>query len=128
LCKVDIPIDCNCLTLGLRIAGGETVATELSGITFYLLKTPKAYQKLRDELRTTFTSYSDITCAAALRLPYLQAVIEEGLRIYPSGALGFPRKSPGMHIDGHWIPQGVGLPFCEILTRWTDMDADGGLQ
>ncbi|PVI03632.1 cytochrome P450 [Periconia macrospinosa] len=99
----------------LVIAGGETVATELVGITYYLLKSPKIYEKLRQEIQGAFTAYSDITAAAAQRLPYLQAVIEEGLRIFPSGALGFPRKSPGMHVDNHWIPQGT-----EIYTSaWT---------
>jgi cytochrome P450 len=85
------------------------VATELTGITFFLLKTPRVYKRLCSEIRGSFSSYPDITSASAQRLPYLQAVIEEGLRIYPSGALGFPRKSPGMYIDGYWIPEGVRL-------------------
>jgi cytochrome P450 len=97
------------LTLEFSIAGGETVATELCGITFHVLKNPLTHEKLRKEIHGAFNSYAEITFPAAQRLPYLQACIEEGLRIFPSGALGFPRKSPGMDVDGHWIPQGVRL-------------------
>lgn len=77
---------------------------------YYLLTNAHTHTKLVDEIRRSFPSYSAITAVAAQSLPYLQAVIEEGLRIYPSGALGFPRKSPGIRVDGHWIPPGVSLP------------------
>jgi cytochrome P450 len=42
-----------------------------------------------------------------MQLPYLQAVISEGLRVYQPGSQGFPRLSPGAMIDGHWVPKGV---------------------
>lgn len=92
-----------------RIAGGETVATFLATITFYLLKEQQAYDKLRDEIRSHFRSYEDICAVAAQQLPYLQAVIKEALRIHPPGSQGFPRVSPGVLVDGHWVPAGVGI-------------------
>jgi cytochrome P450 len=91
----------------LRIAGGETIATFFAGVTYFLLKNPKAYQKLRDEIRTNFKSLDSITATFAMQLPYLQAVISEGLRVYQPGSQGFPRLSPGAIIDGHWVPKGV---------------------
>ena len=96
------------------IAGGETVSTFLAATTYYLCKTPIAYQKLQNEIRGRYQSYQDIDAASALQLPYLQAVIQEGLRIFPPGSQGFPRTSPGVMIDNHWIPAGVSiitLPF-----------------
>lgn len=51
--------------------------------------------------------YEDINATAAQQLPYLQATISEGLRIYPPGSQGFPRVSPGANIDGFWVPKGV---------------------
>ncbi len=54
-----------------------------------------------------YKSYDEINSASALQLPYLQAVISEGLRIYPPGSQGFPRESPGVMIDGQWVPKGV---------------------
>ncbi|KAL8826318.1 MAG: hypothetical protein Q9191_003869 [Dirinaria sp. TL-2023a] len=91
----------------LIIAGGETVATFLAATTFYLLKSPDVYSTAREEIRKRFLTYTSIDATSAQQLPYLQAVISEGLRIYPPGSQGFPRLSPGATIDGHWIPEGV---------------------
>jgi cytochrome P450 len=91
----------------LIIAGGETVATFLAAVTYYLLKTPDAYDRLRKEIRDRFSDPADITASAAQALPYLSAVVSEGLRIYPPGSQGFPRVSPGATVDGVWVPAGV---------------------
>ncbi|KAL4746663.1 hypothetical protein BDW72DRAFT_207141 [Aspergillus terricola var. indicus] len=99
----------------LIIAGGETVATCLAAATYYLLKTPEAHHKLLAEIRSRYQAYDEIDAASALQLPYLQAVIHESLRIHPPGSQGFPRVSPGVEIDGHWVPAGT-----EVYTSaWT---------
>lgn len=59
------------------------------------------------EIREYYSSYDQIDATSALQLPYLQAVIQEALRMHPSGAQGFPRTSPGVVIDGHYVPAGV---------------------
>lgn len=96
-------------TSTLIIAGGETVATFMAATIYYLLKTPEVYQTLREEIRSRFPTYESINATSAQQLPYLQAVINEGLRIYPPGSQGFPRLSPGFAIDGEWIPKGVRI-------------------
>lgn len=99
----------------LVIAGGETVATFLSGVTYHLLNNHSSLQKLTTAIRDEFTTYDSINSRLAQQIPYLQAVISEGLRIYPPGSQGFPRVSPGTSIDGHWVPRGT-----EIYTSaWT---------
>ncbi|KAI2628687.1 putative cytochrome P450 [Hypoxylon sp. NC1633] len=99
----------------LTVAGGETVATSLAATTYYLLHTPHTLARLQDEIRGCFATYSDITSTRAQQLPYLQAVISEGLRIFPPGSRGFPRVSPGTEISGHYIPAGVEV----YTTGWT---------
>ena len=96
---------------GYSIAGGETTAHSLSSAVYYLLKTPAVLETLKSEVRTRFKSYEEIDSTAASQLQYLQAVIHEALRIHPSGAQGFPRISPGVAIDGHYIPAGVSIFF-----------------
>ncbi|KAL8898400.1 MAG: hypothetical protein Q9207_006723 [Kuettlingeria erythrocarpa] len=99
----------------LVIAGGETVSTFLAATTYYLLKNEPTYRKLVTEIRSAFPIYEAINTGAAQALPYLQAVINEGLRIYPPGSQGFPRLSPGAWIDDVWVPKGA-----EIYTSaWT---------
>lgn len=90
-----------------RIAGGETTSTFFASVTAFLLQSADAYGKLKDEIRGSFKSYEDINATKAMRLPYLQAVISEGLRIHPPGSHGFPRLSPGAVVDGCWVPKGV---------------------
>lgn len=91
----------------LVVAGSETTATALSGITYYLCKDPRVYEKLTDEIRSAFSHFDQITGRATERLPYLKAVIEEGLRIYPPIPAGLPRISPGETVDGHYVPKGT---------------------
>ncbi|RYO91163.1 hypothetical protein DL766_000129 [Monosporascus sp. MC13-8B] len=99
----------------LVIAGGETTATTLAATTFYLLQNRHCYEKLQRETRSRFGSYDDIDSTAAQQLPYLQAVISEGLRMYAPGSQGFPRLSPGAFVDGHYIPKGTEL----YTSAWT---------
>lgn len=79
----------------------------MAASTFYLLTNPEPYRKLQQEVRERYKSYDEIDAASAQKLPYLQAVISEGLRIYPPGSQGFPRVSPGTMVDGFWVPEGV---------------------
>lgn len=79
----------------------------MAATTFYLCAFRGSLDELQREVRTHFESYSQINATAALRLPYLQAVISEGLRLYPPGSQGFPRISPGAMVDGVWVPSGV---------------------
>jgi cytochrome P450 len=65
------------------VAGTETTATLLSGLTYLLLNRPKAMKKLVTEIRTAFTSSDGITMRVIARLPYLNACIKEALRKNP---------------------------------------------
>ncbi|KAF7891458.1 uncharacterized protein EAF02_001783 [Botrytis sinoallii] len=90
----------------LVIAGSETTATLLSGVTFLLLKNPEAMQKLTHEVRTVMQSEEDITFAnATANLPYMLACLEEALRRYPPVATGLQRVTTSTTmISGYEIP------------------------
>lgn len=98
-----------CDTNSVSIAGGETVSTFLAAVTYYLLTNPETYLKLRREIRSRYKSYAEIDATSSLQLSYLQAVINEGLRMYPPGSQGFPRISPGALVDGVYVPAGVRI-------------------
>jgi cytochrome P450 len=89
----------------------------MSAITFYLLKSPRCHDILKKELRARFKSLSEIDITSTSQLPYLQAVIKEGMRIFPANSQGLPRKSPGTVVDGHFVPEGVSISKSVELTR-----------
>lgn len=93
----------------LIIAGSETTATLLSGATYYLLTNKVALEKVCDEVRSTFQSEGNITFTSVTRLPYLNAVIEESLRLYPPVPVTLPRQTlpEGNVVDGHFVPGNV---------------------
>ncbi|KAI4602264.1 hypothetical protein KJ359_009503 [Pestalotiopsis sp. 9143b] len=91
----------------LIVAGSETTATTLSGVTWYLLHNPECLARLQHEIRGTFSSMDEITGDSTAGLKYLHGVIEEGLRMFPAVSVSLPRYSPGAVIDGHYVPAGV---------------------
>lgn len=95
----------------LILAGSETTATLLSGFTYYILLNPAVYKKLVDEVRGAFTSYGEIDFTGASQLSYLNAALEETLRIYPPVPAMIPRVVPkgGAVIDGVFIPEGMSV-------------------
>lgn len=96
-------------------AGSETTATALSGLIYYLLTTPRTMSLLVKEIRSSFKGVEDMTFANEAKLVYLQACIEEVLRVYPPVAIELSRLAPpkGCLIDGVYVPGNVSL----LLTR-----------
>ncbi|PNS16791.1 Isotrichodermin C-15 hydroxylase [Sphaceloma murrayae] len=89
----------------LMIAGTETTATVLAGTTYLMLKHPDVYQKVRDEVRSRFTSQDEISIEAAGNLSYMLAVLNETMRYMPPVPAGFVRKVPrdGAEVAGYWF-------------------------
>lgn len=95
------------------LAGSETTAALLSGCVYYLLRSPDKYNRLIKEIRGTLSRASDLKLQALIKLPYLNAVLTETLRIYPPVPAMLPRIVPegGAFIDGHFVPAGVSTEF-----------------
>jgi len=93
----------------LIVAGSETSATVLSGLHYYLLNTPHAYAKLKEEIRGRFKSVEEVDARSTTNLPYLTACIDEAFRIYPPIPIGMPRVTPkgGCVIAGQYVPGGT---------------------
>lgn len=104
----------------LAIAGSETVATAISGTMNYLCQNPAALKTLADEVRSAVSAEADLNIANVSRLPYLTAVLKEGLRIGAPAPFSFPRVVPlkGASIHGYWVPGRVSLihPFVILFT------------
>ncbi|KAK2000903.1 cytochrome P450 [Colletotrichum falcatum] len=96
------------------IAGSDSTATAIRMTMLCLLTAPAALNRLRQEIATGIAKgfiSSPIRDAEARQLPYLQAVIREGLRLYPpSTGLNYKQVAKGgTHLCGHFLPEGTQL-------------------
>lgn len=91
----------------LLLGGSETTSTALSAAMYYLSIFPDFLSQLQTEIRERFTSLDQVTGDATSSLPYLHAILEETLRIFPPVPLGLPRVSPGAVIGEHYVPKGT---------------------
>ena len=74
--------------------GSETTASMLSGFLFYVARDPAILDRLTTELRDEFDTAEQINLKRLTALPYLHAVLQEALRLYPPVAGATPRVTP----------------------------------
>ncbi|KAK3348834.1 cytochrome P450 [Lasiosphaeria hispida] len=92
------------------IAGSDTSASTIRAVMLHLLSNPAAYRRLQAEIDAAPIS-SPAKDAEARQMPYLQAVIREGLRILPPAAGTFFKTVPegGDVIHGMFVPAGTQI-------------------
>jgi cytochrome P450 len=78
----------------LLAAGTDTIANVLTAITYQLLANPHILGKLRAELQDTIREDSLPTFSQIENLPYLSAIIQEGLRLHPGTTQRQERIAP----------------------------------
>ncbi|ORY67306.1 cytochrome P450 [Pseudomassariella vexata] len=96
------------------VAGSDTSAATIRFVMLYLLTNPAIYTTLQKEIDAGIAKgaiSSPIKDAEARQLPYLQAVIKEGMRIMPPGTGTFFKTVPegGDVIHGKFIPAGTHI-------------------
>ncbi|KAF9649772.1 cytochrome P450 monooxygenase pc-bph [Thelephora ganbajun] len=95
------------------IAGSDTTSNSSCAITYYLALNPKAQSKLQEELDEALGHEDDPIASSEIvkRLPYLEASINEALRLHSPSAIGLPRIVPegGLHVSGKFFPEGTVL-------------------
>ncbi|KAH8885376.1 cytochrome P450 [Thozetella sp. PMI_491] len=105
------------------VAGSDTTVTSIRGIILYLMSHPRVYAKLQAEVDAAVRdgsappSPASISDAAARKLPYLQAVIKEGIRIHPPVTDEVPKKVPAggdtVVVEGEsfFLPGGTNVAY-----------------
>jgi len=99
--------------LALLLAGHETTATAMAWALYWIHQLPEVKQKLQFEL-SNISDRSD--WMNIFKLPYLTAVCNETLRIYPVAMLTFPRVTEEpVEMLGHRIEPNTILSGCIYL-------------
>lgn len=90
-------------------AGSETTSITLTAWTYLICTHKDVYDRLCNEIRSSFSSRAEIKVDSVMKLPYLGATINEALRLFPAGAVAMQRIVPdgGAIVDGHYVPAGT---------------------
>jgi len=95
------------------IAGSDTTSNSSCAITYHLAHNPEVQKKLQKELDGALSSEDEpvATFEQVKKLTYLQAVIDEALRIHSTSGIGLPRIAPedGLTVGEHFFPEGTVL-------------------
>jgi cytochrome P450 len=101
--------------LTLLFAGHETTASALGWSLYWIDRLPEVRQKLAKEIETVSINEEPI---AATKLPYLTAICQETLRIYPIAFNAFPRiAQKTVEIMGYEFERGTALIPSIYLTH-----------
>ncbi|KAM5343822.1 hypothetical protein ACJ41O_012359 [Fusarium nematophilum] len=110
------------------IAGSETTGSFMTGLFNHLLRPEnrEVLDRLTREIRGAFQRDKDISYERLAKLPWLTAVLEEGLRIFPSAPIGFTRTVPasGDTVDGNFLPGETTVSTC----MWAATHAEDNFQ
>ncbi|KAK3374586.1 cytochrome P450 [Podospora didyma] len=115
----------------LCIAGSETTASLLAGAVYMLSRLENSHHRARlvAELQANFSLECHITPPALVpsRAPFLNAVLNECLRLYPPGAINMPRTVPpgGALVDRRYVPAGSVVGIAQFAAyrsprHWVD--------
>lgn len=98
----------------LLVAGHETTASALTWALYWIHHLPEVKRKLMDDL----ASVGNLDFSAISKLPYLNAVCQETLRIYPTAMLAFFRiANAPINIMGQEFEPETVLTPCIYLTH-----------
>lgn len=97
----------------MLVAGTDTTAYGLERSMSELMHSPEAMSK--KELEETVGIGNPVEESDIVRLPYLQAVIKESLRMHPPAPLLLPRRAKiDVEVCGYTVPQGTQV----LINEW----------
>lgn len=96
------------------VAGSDTSASAIRTMMLHIVTNPSIYRRLQTEIDSGINAgkiSAPITDTEARQLPYLQAVIREGIRYYPPAPAPMFKQVPmgGDVIDGKYLPGGTQI-------------------
>lgn len=109
-------------------AGHETTSVSLTWVIYALCRNPEMQRRLREEVRANLSSVDDeasgtgVTSVDIDRLPYLNAVVNETLRLYPAVPLSVREAMQDTMVQGVQIRRGTAI----TIPPWA-INVDKGL-
>ncbi|KAI1862759.1 uncharacterized protein JN550_009906 [Neoarthrinium moseri] len=106
--------ECEVEGLFMIVAGTESTASTIRAILVHTMTSPRVYARLKGEIQAAVKegrAANPITIEQAKKLPYLQAVVNEGLRIRTPLLGLLPKVVPpgGDTFHGQHVPAGTAI-------------------
>ncbi|KAL5727421.1 hypothetical protein ACHQM5_000621 [Ranunculus cassubicifolius] len=96
--------------IALMAGAGDTVMLTLTWMLCLLLNNKQSLKKVQEELDKNVGSDRRVKDSDIKNLVYLQAVVNEGMRLYPAAPLLGPRMATeDCTLAGYHVPAGTGL-------------------
>ncbi|KAL9593601.1 MAG: hypothetical protein Q9219_007475 [cf. Caloplaca sp. 3 TL-2023] len=124
--------------INILLAGRDTTACLLTWTLFLLIRHPKVFKRLKDEIQSVAENDAEITRSHIQRMGYLRCVLNETLRLYPPVPINvrFANKTTwlprGGGPDGRspiLVPKGLGLGFAPYyLHRRKDIYGEDAME
>lgn len=98
-------------------AGHESTAATFEWATYELGRNPEMQKRLRDEIHANTASAKDLDATQLGNLPYLSAVCNETLRVYPFTSMVVKVAERDTTILGERVPQGTLTCYVPAATN-----------
>ncbi|KAH9205669.1 putative P450 monooxygenase [Leptodontidium sp. 2 PMI_412] len=103
-------------------AGSDTTAISLRAIIYYIIKTPKTYKRLQEEIDEADRAgklSEFVTYGESLELEYLQVVIKEAMRCHPGVSYPLERLVPegGIELCGVKFEEGTNVAVNPVVVH-----------
>lgn len=126
---------CENEALFMIVAGSETTASVIRCTVLHIMSAPMVYNRLKQEIKEALNdgrvAHQPIKIDEAKRLPYLQAVIYEGMRMRSPAPGLYPKSVPagGDTLCGMFVPEGtaIGMNTSAMLASTTLFGEDANL-
>jgi len=103
------------------LAGVDTTSSAATGILYCLAKNQDKQEKLREELLKILPHKDDALTPEKMRnMPYLRAVLKEGIRLYSPTAGNLRAAGDDLVLSGHRIPKGTEVVMGLYLSHFDE--------
>ncbi|XP_076838981.1 cytochrome P450 3A27-like [Brachyhypopomus gauderio] len=114
-------------SMSFIFAGYETTSSTLSFFFYTMATNPETMKKLQEEIDQTFPDQTPVQYDAVMNMDYLDAALNECLRLYPVAARLDRVCKETVEINGLTIPKGAVVmiptfPLHRDPEYWTDPD------